>query len=54
MYVSSAAEMESLERRLEEVTYCLGKSLARIRQLEEKMLRLEQELKESSAPPVML
>ncbi|WP_338751939.1 hypothetical protein [Bacillus sp. FJAT-52991] len=30
------------ERRLEEMTYCLGKALVKIRELEERVAKLEQ------------
>lgn len=30
------------ERRLEELTYCLGKALVKIRELEERVAKLEQ------------
>lgn len=41
---------ERLEKRLEEVTYCLGKTLARLRVVEEKLKRMEQHLQESPQP----
>ncbi|HEY9577794.1 MAG TPA: hypothetical protein VIR64_08985 [Pseudobacillus sp.] len=34
---------ERLEKRLEEVTYCLGKTLARLRVVEEKLKCMEQQ-----------
>ncbi|WP_191991792.1 hypothetical protein [Bacillus aerolatus] len=42
---------EELEKRLEEVTYCLGKTLARLRVVEETLKKWEQQqLREHPQP----
>ncbi|MEK4027744.1 MULTISPECIES: hypothetical protein [Bacillaceae] len=42
---------ERLEKRLEEVTYCLGKTLARLRVVEEKLKRLEHQHLQKNPQP---
>lgn len=42
---------ERLEKRLEEVTYCLGKTLARLRVVEEKLKYLEQQHLQKNPQP---
>ncbi|WP_176713658.1 hypothetical protein [Pseudobacillus wudalianchiensis] len=42
---------ERLEKRLEEVTYCLGKTLARLRVVEEQLKSMEQRSLQTAPQP---
>lgn len=42
---------ERLEKRLEELTFCLGKTLARLRVVEEELNRIEQQKLQNTPQP---